>query len=229
MHLEDISLEQAVTQLVMDNARESDQLSGLGFHKKFKKAFKKITRTATKIITKPVIVLNKKVIKSVVKGIKKAAPVALAATATFYGGPQAGMAVMSLASATSTNPKTAKKLAYGAAAMGIYGIGSSLYQQQQATNMATDKATGMLAAQGINMNSPAAQQVIKTYMAEKQAKIDREVVRQQEREIADFEKQQAAAYANANIPQSRAPSSGFDMKMILPIAAGVVAIPLLMR
>ncbi len=224
-----INLNREVARLMKDAALRNagaDQLNGLGFHKKFKKAFKKIAKVTTKIVAAPIGLVNKKTLASVVKGIKKAAPVALAATATFYGGPQAGAAVMSLASATSSNPKTARKLALGAGAIGIYGIGRSIYDANQATNMATQKADSMLQQQGINMSSPAAQNLLKMYMAEKQAKVDREVIRQQEKEMAQIERDTAQAYAQQNIPK---PSTGMDMKTILPIAAGVIAIPLLMR
>lgn len=131
-----------------------------GLFKKLKKAVKKVAKktgisSAVKFAGRTV----KTVAKKTVKAVKKVAPYAAGAAAIYYGAPY----VMKGGAALYNK---AKSLIGGRVSptvqQGGQIAGSAL--QTSAINKATNFASQMLAAQGVNMQSPESQQALQQYM-----------------------------------------------------------------
>ncbi len=99
----------------------------------------------------------KKIFKKVTKVVKKVAPIAAAGAAVWYGGPYVVSAAKGLFGSTP--------------AVQPGGGGQAPITSPTVTDAATAQATQMAAAQGVSLNSPAAQNMLSGYIKYQQQRI----------------------------------------------------------
>lgn len=154
--------EMIMIMMEQDQGGEMNGISNLGF---FKKSFKRFKRSVRNTVKNPVKAYKKRV-KRVVKAAKKAAPYAVAGAALYYGAPYAIMAGKYLG-AKAMGVK-AMIGAAGAAGAGGEQMGppapASSFMSPEVLSMAGGLARQAMRRQGVNVQSPQAQQAVQQYV-----------------------------------------------------------------
>lgn len=199
------NLEREITKLVYASARaDIDEAEALGLHKSFKKIKKALGS----------------VIKTTVGVVKKVAPVAAAGAAIWYGAPYVATAAKSLFAGGSVP------------AVQPGGGGQAPVASATVTNAAMSQAQKMASAQGVNLTSPGAQDMLRGYIQYQQQKLQNRVAMQPQfgpprrNDFGTFTQPgfSPSGYQSSPYPQAKPALPGW----VVPVGAAAIGIPALM-